>query len=390
MITRSKLLCAICIFFFVLSGCNSKQEIHEEESHNENKQIVKLSFESIQQINLATEAVSLQPVIGYFTLPARVITDQDNEAHIGSLVPGRVHQVFVQAGDQVTTGQPLMTVESLEIGAIKAGFLKAKAAFDFANAAYARQKKLFDEQIGSQKALLESQADYDKALAEYKAEDKKIHSISLSDEDVLGALNGDEHTSGTLAIKSPINGIVVERNVVIGEYIDATTTAFKIMNIQSVWIDGQMYEKDLDKINQKTNVLFTTTPYPNEKFPGQIIYIGQTVDEQTRTLVVRGEFNNPHNKLKPNMFGELQIPVGVNSKALMIPDEAVVNENGQDYVFVQTSDTTFERRTVITGTAANNRIEIKDGLSEGERVISQGVFYLKSELKKDEFSGDEH
>ena len=77
----------------------------------------------------------------------------------------------------------------------------------------------------------------------------------------------------------------------------------------------------------------------NEKFNGRIIYIGQTVDEQSRTITVRGEFSNPNNKLKPQMFGELKIPVGANAKAIMIPDEAVVKETGQEYVFVQTSDT---------------------------------------------------
>jgi len=392
-----KLLIAANVLVFTLLGCGGKEEPKKEESHNEQSEVVKLTAESIKQIELETETVTFKPFTGYLTIPAKVITNQDNEAQIGSLVQGRVHKVFVRVGDYVKAGQILMTVEGLDVGEIKAGYLIAKAALDYTKANYERQKKLFDEKIGSQKSLLESQSEYEKALAEYKAEDKKIHSVGLSDEDVTDGKMSDEHTSGTLPIKSSINGIVVERNVVIGQLVDATTNAFKVINTNTVWVDGQIYEKDIAKVDQKTNALFTSATYQNEKFNGRIIYIGQTVDEQTRTITVRGEFGNANNKLKPQMFGELKIPVGVNSKAIMIPEEAVVKETGKEYVFVQTSDSTtpgsgqaFEQRKVITGISVDNRIEIKEGLREGEKVASKSVFYLKSELKKAEIEGDEH
>ncbi len=385
-----KLLITASILAFVLFGCGRKDETKEKENHNEHSEVVKLSTESIKQIELETETVALQPFTGYITIPANVKTNQDNEAQIGSLVQGRVHKVYVKVGDFVTAGHVLMTVEGLDIGEIKAGYLIAKAAFDYTKANYERQKRLFDEKIGSQKALLESQAEYEKALAEYKAEDRKIHSVGLSDEDVTNGKMSEEHTSGTLPIKSSINGIVVERNVVIGQLVDATTNAFKVINTKNIWIDGQIYEKDIMKLNKKTNALFTTATYRNEKFNGRIIYIGQTVDEHSRTITVRGEFSNSNNKLKPQMFGELKIPVSVNTKAIMIPDESVVKEAGQEYVFVQTNDTIFEQRKVIAGVSVDNRIEIKEGLKEGEKVASKGVFYLKSELKKEEIEGDEH
>jgi cobalt-zinc-cadmium efflux system membrane fusion protein len=383
-----KLLIAANVLVFSFYGCGGKEEPKKEENQKEQSEIVKLSVESIKQIKLETVIISLQPFTGYLTIPAKVITNQDNEAQIGSLVQGRVHKVFVRVGDYVKVGQILMTVEGLDVGQIKAGFLIAKAALDYTRSNYERQKKLFDEKIGSQKTLLESQSEYEKALAEYKAEDKKIHSVGLSDEEVTETKISEEHTSGTLPIKSSINGVVVERNVVIGQLVDATTNAFKVINTTTVWVDGQIYEKDITKISQKTNALFTSATYQNEKFNGRIIYIGQTVDEQSRTITIRGEFNNANNKLKPQMFGELKIPVGSNAKAIMIPAEAVVKEAEQEYVFVQTSDTTFEQRKVITGTSIDNRIEIKEGLKEGEKVVSKGVFYLKSELKKDELEGD--
>lgn len=373
----------------ILIGCNNNhKEEKKTESLKSGHQIVTLTKKSVTDIGLTLFAVRMKPLTGTLTAPAKVLPNQDLESQVGSLVQGRVHQIFVKVGDYVTTEQALMTVEGLDVGAIKAGFLKAKASHDYAKSNYERQKKLFDDKIGSQKALLESQAEYDKALAEYNAEDKRIHSVGLADEDVTKGKSEEEHTSGTLPIKSHINGIVVERNVIVGQYVDATTNAFKVINTNSVWIDGQIYEKDLAKVAQKTNAVFTTTSYPNITFTGRIIYLGQAVDEQSRTITIRGEFNNPNNKLKPNMFGELRIPIGANTNAMLIPEEAVVKDAGELYVFVQTSDTTFEKRNILTGTSADAMIEIKEGLKEGDLVAFKGAFYLKSELKKDELGGE--
>jgi cobalt-zinc-cadmium efflux system membrane fusion protein len=237
---------------------------------------------------------------------------------------------------------------------------------------------------------MESKSEFEKATAEYRAEDKKIHSVGLSDEDVASEKDGDEHTSGTLPIKSMINGVVVERNVVIGQLVDATTTAFKIINTSTVWIDGQIYEKDLDKINQNTKAVFTTSTNQEMRFDGRIIYVGQTVNDKTRTILIRCEFVNPGNKLKPQMYGELRIPMASNAKAILVPEEAVVKEAEQNYLFVQTSDSTFERRDILIGSTSDNLAEVKEGIKEGEKIVINGVFYLKSELKKDELGEDEH
>lgn len=102
-----------------------------------------------------------------------------------------------------------------------------------------------------------------------------------------------------------INGVVVERNVVIGQLVDASTTAFKIINTSTVWIDGQIYEKDIDKVTQNTKAIFIPGSNLKNKVEGRIIYVGQTVNDETRTILIRGEFINQGNKLKPQMYGEL-------------------------------------------------------------------------------------
>jgi len=384
-----KLILAAGALAIIIFGCKAKEEItKKEEPVKESNQVVKLSTESLKQINLETEVVSLHPLSGFIVIPAKVVTNQDYEAQVGSLIQGRVRKVFVKIGDFVKAGQVLMTVEGFDIGSLKAGYMKAKAELDYSKANYERQKKLYDEKIGSQKVVAETQEEYQKALAEFKAEDNKIHSVGLTDDEVTNGKSSDEHTSSTLPIKSPISGVVVERNVVIGQLVDPTINAFKVINNGSLWVDGQIYEKDLNKINHKTNAVFTTTTYQGEEFTGKVIYIGQTVDESSRTIMIRGEFSNKGNKLKPQMFGELRLPIGENAMAIIVPDEAVFKDGDQPYVFVKTGENTFEQRAVKTGISLNNRIEIKEGLKIGEIIASKGVFYLKSELKKSELEGD--
>jgi cobalt-zinc-cadmium efflux system membrane fusion protein len=172
--------------------------------------------------------------------------------------------------------------------------------------------------------------------------------------------------------------------------VDGTTNAFKIISTASVWIDGQIYEKDITRINQKTKVDFISSTYPGEKFSGSIINIGQTIDERSRTITIRAEFKNPDRKLKPQMFGEMLIPSNENSMAILIPAESIIKIENQDHVFVRLEDFSFQKRKVLTGTLMDELIEIKEGLNEKDQVVTKGAFYLKSESLKDQIEEHEH
>jgi cobalt-zinc-cadmium efflux system membrane fusion protein len=375
----------------VLVGCAPEKSSTEQPSEDGNRAaLVKLTPVSIKEIGLKTETISLKPFTKFVNIPAKVLANQDNEALVGSLIQGRVCKVFVKAGDFVKAGQVLMQVEGLEIGEIKASFISAKANLEYQKANYERQKKLLEENVGAQKNLLETLNEYEKARAEYNAQKSKINAIGLSVSEVIAGKDvlSDDSVSGTLPVKSPISGIVVERSVVIGQSVDATTNAFKIVNLNSVWIDGQVYEKDVSKLNSKTVADFFTSSYPQEKFTGKVTYIGQIIDEQTRTITVRAEFNNAAGKLKPQMFGELRIPDDFNSTALFVPAEAIIKIDNADFVFIQKEETVFEKKAVTVGASQDEVIEVVQGLANNDKIVVKGAFYLKSELLKASLGGE--
>lgn len=375
-------LLTTAIFF---AGCDKKEQLQTENQASTGQQnIIKLTSRSVKEIGLQTETVKTNIFTREISIPAKILADQDNEALVGTLVQGRVCKVFVKVGDYVKNGQDLMLVEGLEIGEIKEQYLTARANLNYQKANFERQKRLFNENIGSHKAFLEAKNEYEKSLAQFTADENRIKAIHLNENNVFNEETTtvqNKQNFCTLPVKSPIEGVIVERNVVIGQSIDVSANAFKIINLKSVWADGQMYEKDLDKINDNSQVAFSTPAFSREIFSGKICYVGQTIDEKTRTITVRAEFNNADKKLKPQMFGELKIPVS-ETKALVISVEALAKIDNTDYVFVKRDDETFEKTKVTVGATENEYAEIKAGLKEGDVIVVKGSSYLKAELLK--------
>jgi cobalt-zinc-cadmium efflux system membrane fusion protein len=386
------LIITILIIIFI-SGCGEikqeeNKENNKEKNEKEKNESVLLSKESQEIINLKTEIAKEEQYTGFIKIPAVVITDQNYEAQVGPIVSGRVKKVFVNVGSYVSAGQTLMLIEGLEIGVLKADFLKAKTTLNYTEQEYKRQQLLSEQNAGSQKNLISSKAEYEKAQAEFNSMDKKIHSIGLKDEDIINDKN-DLHSAGDLAIKSPISGVIVERSVVVGQYIESSFVAFKILNTKSLLVDGQIYESDLNKIGNTKAVEFKTSSLPDEIFLCDITYKGQVIDEKTRTIKIRAKVNNPRNKLLPQMFGDLIIKSSDSRKSLFITSSAIFKDNEQSFVFIQENDSTFKKLEVKTGVTFDEKEEIIYGLKENDKIVINGVFELKSELLKESFGEGE-
>jgi len=319
------------------------------------------------------------------TAPAVLIADQDMEAHVGSFIPGRVTTVFVTIGTLVRRGQLLMLIEGLEIGEIQARFITAKSRFDYSTTVLARQQALADQNIGARKSLLEAKAAFENARAEFLAEDRKIHSIGMTDEEVARlsepSYHSTDHSGGTMSITSPINGIVVERNVVIGQQVDATSTAFCILDPSVLWADAQVQEQDAARITGMREVRVDVASIGSRPFPGRIIHVGETVDDRTRTVRIRAVVKNPQRLLKPQMYAQMHIPTGTKAECVVLTDSAVVTNNNATCVFVAVNDTTFERRPVRVVGGNGGVLYALEGLAPGERVVMAGAFLLESSLR---------
>ncbi len=375
----------------VVIGCGKSNKPEETESTvaKTGDALIVLSKEAQENINLETEIITENELTGTIKIPGVMLPDQDNEALVGSLLEGRVNKVLVNVGSYVKQGQELMFIEGISIGEIKSAFLKAKAQLDFTETNYKRIKSLFDQNISSQKSLLEAEAEYNKASAEFMAEDKKIHSIGLEDSDILNENINNHHNKGLYSVKAPISGVITERNVVIGQQINPETNAFRIINTSKLLVEGQIFESDINKITSLPTIKISTTAYPNTVFTGNVISIGDVIDPNTRTIKLLANVNNSNKLLKPQMFCEISVPISGTAKGIIINEKSLIREGGNYFVFVQKSDSAFKKVSVFTGSKINQKIEITKGLKLGDKIVTNGVFDLKSETLKETFGEEE-
>ena len=189
----------------------------------------------------------------------------------------------------------------------------------------------------------------------------------------------------TFALTAPTTGIVNEIKVTSGQQVDVGTQLLSIVNLSTVLIEAQVFERDLPAVRATTRASFTNAALGGEVYTvgtkdgdGRLLSIGQTVNEQTRTFPVIYEMKNPLGQLKDGMFVDITIDTSGDRQVLAVPKSAVVNEQGQTFVFVFDGGETFRKRAVALGAEGTDYFEVNSGLEEGERVVTEGIYQLRS------------
>jgi cobalt-zinc-cadmium efflux system membrane fusion protein len=207
----------------------------------------------------------------------------------------------------------------------------------------------------------------------------------------ISALRSASQVSSELAVPAPSSGTVTARSANVGEVVEANKELMRITDLSSVWVIAQVYEKDLGRFREGGGASVSADAYPNKLFRGHVTYIDPQLDETTRTAKVRIELPNPGRELKIGMYVRVAFAATGNSERTvpMVPASAVQNINGQQIVFVPTSDpNTFELRPVRLGTESNGRYQVLEGLTVGDDVVTNGSFALRAEAIKT--SSSEH
>jgi cobalt-zinc-cadmium efflux system membrane fusion protein len=185
------------------------------------------------------------------------------------------------------------------------------------------------------------------------------------------------------SLTSPISGTVVERNATVGATVGSDANVFKIVDISSVWIDANVFEKDVARVKLGQQVNVSVTAFPGAIFTGKVILVSTVVDPDTRSVKVRTEVTNRDGRLKPDMFANVEIITDVNRTAVSIPQSALLNDGGQSLVFVAVGSG-FEKRAVTPGIQSEDRVEIISGLNPGDKVVIKGNYLLLQQSKPEQ------
>ena len=339
---------------------------------------IRLTADEQEAVKIQTTLVSYQSLKSGLTAMGKVIAPQNSKAIVSYAFPARIAQIHIQIGDWVKQGQKLVTLQSEEVGSAKSEFYKAQADFELARVIHERQQLLFDRGVGAQKDFLAAEADLKVARANLDAAEKKLHVLGFSEAEVK-TITESHQINPVITLYSPIAGKIIQNNAVLGSMIDQTNEILVIMNPTVLWIDAEIYEKDIAKIKLKQTVELTVPAYPGEKFEGKITYIGDVLKEDTRTITVRAEVSNRDFRLKPGMFASITISLNHQTRALVVPHEALLEDKGEPVLFLKRGDQYF-LQVVQTGTRENGYIEILLGIREGDEVVVAGNYQLKSKL----------
>lgn len=326
-----------------------------------------------ERAGLHTVHVEHREVVPTVRATGAVAFSPRNVAAVGSRIFGRVTEVEATLGQRVKRGQALARIESAELGKAHAELLSLEAQARLARAEHRRKKILVREGIASKRSSEISRSELEAVQARQRAAAKYIRS--------MGGSPGRNGNLGELVLRAPIDGEVVGVDVHRGQAIEPSHTAFEVADLSELWVELSVFERDLPLVAVGDRVEIQSNADAEVMVPGTVEHISSVLDPSTRTATIRVVVDNGAKNLRvgQSVTGRIEAhQVGV--RGLAVPRKAVVLVDGTPTVFVLTAPREVEPRSVNLGLEGARDVEIVAGLEEGEQVIVEGVFALKSEL----------
>jgi membrane fusion protein, copper/silver efflux system len=288
-------------------------------------------------------------------------------AHLTARTAGRIERVMAVYGDRVGAGQVLAEVYSSDYMSLQAEYLQAME----------RAQRL---------AVDPAEAPAARAILDSARQRLLLVGATAVEVDSLGPARVPRPL---LAVRAPFAGTVIEANILAGDHVELGANLFRLADPSVLWASLQIREEDMASLKAGAVAELRTQAYPGEVFRGQLLLVGDVLDEKTRTVIGRVEVANPAGRLKAGMFVEAALEGGAGRMVLAVPEAAVQDDNGKSIVFVLTGERRFSRREIEAGERLGGQVEVLKGLAAGEAVATSGSFLLKSEMRE-ESMGDGH
>jgi membrane fusion protein, heavy metal efflux system len=350
---------------------------------------VSLSKASEEVADITVEVATAASVGSTVDAMGTIALDDTKTARIGSLVEGLVVSTSVNVGDRVRRGAMLAGLHSHEVHDNWSDYRKALAdrrraqqALAFAEDAVGRAERLLADKAAP--AVEVERARTERASA--------VEQVAMAEAEVRRARESLEHlglpidpTTDTRAaeiipVRTPLGGVVLEKLVTTGTAVTPGAPLFVVSDTSSLWVRVEVDESALVRVKVGAAVELTVSAYPGDPFQATVISIGDTINPETRRVVVRGQLRNADGRLKPGMFARVQLEGAAAAPLVLLPVDAIQDLGERRVVFVPGGNGRYVARDVETGAERGGRIEIRSGLTAGERVVVRGAFLLKSQL----------
>lgn len=372
-------ICALSLACVMLGACGDKTASSSATSsvastNNVDPMVITVSAE--QTSNYQTGEVAMALVTVTQEHPGRVEANERLVTRIGASVTGRVTEVLAEVGDIVVRGQTLAHVSSPELTTAQLAFLRAAANQSLAERAVDRARQLIQADVIGSAELQRRETELSISKAELRAAEDQLQLMGMPSAAVDKLKSqGSLHTQANVTARLP--GVVLERKVSQGQVVQPGDQLFTVAELSNVWVVGALPEQAARTVQrgQKVDII---VPALEQQLTGQVVFVSDTIQPETRTVAIRTQLDNPNRELKPQMLATLRI-AAAPTRLAVLPEAAVVRENDCDHVFVQTAPNTYRLTPVTLGATVNKQRPVLKGVEEGDTVVVQGAFHLNND-----------
>jgi cobalt-zinc-cadmium efflux system membrane fusion protein len=315
-------------------------------------------------------------------MPGSIQVDEQRVARIGAPVTGRITDIDAVLGQQVKQGQTLATLNSTELAQNQLVYIKALQQIDLHSKAVERARTLLEADVISKAELQRREAELSAAQAELNAAADQLQVLGMSTQGIakLSKTSAMHSFSNVIA---RISGTVINRRINLGQVVQPADELFVVADLSRVWAVAEVPERGIDLIEKGQEVDIEIPAINDKPIKGKLIYVGDVVNPETRTVTVRSELNNVKGEIKPDMLVSMLVQSKPISK-LSVPVKSIVREEDKDHVFVQIAPNKYRLREVTVGDNYQGMVAIVNGVEPGEIVVSEGAFHLNNERKRKE------
>lgn len=300
---------------------------------------------------------------------------------VTSPLAGAVKAVYAVVGAQVKVGAPLLDIDSQEVSEGKATYIKALAATDLAQKTADRETRLFDKKISAQMEVEEARAKLAEAQVEVAKAKARLVRLGIGTDVVNNLARGDADFSGLVTVRAPSDGVVMEKHTVVGEFVEVGKNMLRISDISEVWAWANLKEADLSAMQNLKGAIYADVELQGgKKQRGKLDLVSKTMDEKTRTVRARITLSNPSGLLRPGMFVEIKLLIPGGGEGVAVPKISVLVDEGRSFVFIHKEKDYWIRRPVVTGREIGGQLEVLEGLTTDQTILTDGAFVAKSDV----------
>lgn len=379
---RVEITVLILIISLLLTACskNNSSEPGVKETTQEkvtDPNSIMLKSEMMQRIKIGKPMI--MDIADKIRVPSQIETDEDKLVRVGANVTGRIVEVLAKLGDEVKVGTVLARIAGPELTQAQLAFLRANSIMQLAERAATRANQLFAADVIGAAELQRRESELQVARAEFSAAKDQLRLLGV-DNSALNDLLKRGQILPSVPITVSMPGIVVERNVAIGQVVQPSDKLFTVADLSTVWATGDVPEHIARHVMEGQHVEIQVPALGEISFDGVIIFVADTVNPMTRTVMVRTEVENTARKLKPAMLAKMVITENPH-RSLVVPESAVVRDLNIDYVFVDQGNNRFLRVPVELGHEIGKLRPVLKGLTDERDIVLEGAFHVDNERK---------